>query len=282
MAGRFKVACHLIQWAGEEKANITKVLSEVREAGYEGVEGLEASSPRELVQIAVLAASFNLRVINVGVPQAYRLIDRNEVSPSSLTPWFEKIDYDMTLGNRASEIPSRMRSIFGGLEPREVDFAKAAKSLQYVIEYAQEHGVAPFHHIHLRTMIETKEDADKMLAHAPGLFLLLDTGHLCSAKSDPLAVIGAHGGRIAHVHLKDFHAVEPKTWDHRRSKWDEEGYFAELGKGNMGLNLPRILEALEEIGYDGWISVELDRPWPHSDPFEAAKANREYLKSLGY
>lgn len=282
MTRKFKVACHLIQWMGEEKENLTKVLREVSTAGYDGVEGLEASTPQELVRIGVLAASFNLHIINIGVPQASRWIDRTEASPVSLTPWFEKIDYDITLGNKASEIPARMRSIFGGPEPKEEDFAGAAKSLQYVIGYAQEHGVAPFHHIHLRTMIETKEDADRMLAHAPGLCLLLDTGHLCAARSDPLVVIRAHGSRVAHVHLKDFYAVDPKAWDHRKSKWDEEGHFAELGKGNMGLKFSDILESLEKVDYDGWISVELDRPWPHADPFEAAKANREFLRSLGY
>ena len=42
------------------------------------------------------------------------------------------------------------------------------------------------------------------------------------------------------------------------------------------------LEKLEEVGYDGWVSVELDRPYPPKPAAEAAKSNREYLRSIGY
>jgi len=44
--------------------------------------------------------------------------------------------------------------------------------------------------------------------------------------------------------------------------------------------VPAVLKALEEIGYDGWVSVEPDRA--SMDMAEAAKYNREYLRRLGY
>jgi len=43
-----------------------------------------------------------------------------------------------------------------------------------------------------------------------------------------------------------------------------------------------VLQALETVGYDGWVSAELDSPYPPKPAAEAAKANREYLRQLGY
>lgn len=128
-------------------------------------------------------------------------------------------------------------------------------------------------------MIETVEDAEKLLSACPGLYLLYDTGHLTAARSDALKVFDKLGDRIAHVHLKDFFAKDPKTWDHRKSKWWNDGRFEELGKGNTGLDIKAILKGLESVGYDGWISIEQDQPTHHS-PAETAKINLEYVKSL--
>jgi len=263
MPKEFKIACHLIPWQGEQNRNLEKVLGEVRDAGYEGVEGLSADSPEKLVEIATTAATFGLHIINVGGP-----------SPE------EKIRYNITLGNDAAETPGCRRADFGGFDPTEQDFINAARTLDDITAYAVKHNIKPFHHAHLGTMIETAEDADMLLKHAPNLTLLLDTGHLLAARSDPMAAIKSHGDRIGHVHLKDFWAEDPKRWNHRQNKWWDEGRFAELGKGNMGMNIGEVLQALEEVAYDGWISVELDRA--ERPVTVAAKANRDYLKSLGY
>ena len=88
--------------------------------------------------------------------------------------------------------------------------------------------------------------------------------------------------RIGHVHLKNFHADDPQSWNHRTQKFGEQGRFAELGAGNVGLDIGAVLSALTEVGYEGWVSVELDRPYPPRPPAEAAKVNREYLASIGY
>ena len=50
----------------------------------------------------------------------------------------------------------------------------------------------------------------------------------------------------------------------------------------MGLDVKAVLKGLEEVGFAGWVSVELDRPYPPRPAAEAAKVNREYLRRLGY
>jgi len=94
-----------------------------------------------------------------------------------------------------------------------------------------EHGIKGFHHAHLGTMIETVEDAEHLLAVAPNLWLLFDTGHLLAARSDPMAVFRSEHlrRRIGHVHLKDFHADDLAGWNHRTQRFGERARFAELG-----------------------------------------------------
>lgn len=264
MSVKLRFACHLITWGGEQNQNPEKVLSEVADAGYEGVEGLPIGSAEQLVEMATLAAKYKLHIVNASGP-----------SPK------EGINYNITLGNNASEIPACRRSNFGGPDPTDNDFVKAGESLKEYIQYALEHNIKPFHHAHLWTMIETVEDAEKLLNYAPGLYLLFDTGHLTAAGSKAVKVFDKLADKIAHVHLKDFTANDPKKWNHRKSKWGEEGRFEELGKGNMGLDVKSILQGLVDIGYEGWVSVEQDQPTHHT-PAETAKVNMEYIRSLGF
>ncbi len=260
---QFRIACHLIQFEGRQNTEPEWVLEAVARAGYEGCEGFGPQTPEQLVEIASLAARYGLHIVNTGGP----------------TPE-ERVRYNVTLGNGAVEVPAARRGDYGGPNPTDEDFARAGATLEGTIAVCHEYHVKPFHHAHIGTMIETREDADRMLAATPGLYLLLDTGHLTCAGSDALETLWAHRDRIGHVHLKDFYADDPTTWRWPESKFWEEGRFKELGDGNMGLDVPGVLRALEEIGYDGWVSVELDRA--SMDMAEAAQYNRDYLRRLGY
>jgi len=265
----FKLACHLIQFGGEEKRDLEGVLRAVADTGWEGVEGLGAADAEELVAKATIARRFGLHAVNVH---------------HSGGDAVESVKYNITLGNGAAEVPARARKDWGGDDPSHADFERAARSLDEVLAFCREHRIKGFHHAHLWTMIETVEDAERLLAAAPELWLLYDTGHLVAGRSDPLDVFRSERlrSRIGHVHLKDFHADDPATWNHHSSKFGERGRFAELGRGNMGLDVKAVMKGLESVGYDGWISVELDWPFPPKPAAEAAKANREYLRGLGY
>lgn len=265
---KFRLACHLIQFAGEQQENPEKVLREVAEAGWDGAEGLSVDSADELVEMATLARRFGLHLVNVG-------------SSSSA---IDRVKYNITLGNDAAEVPSLRRGDWGGDTPSDEDVERAARSLDEVLAFCEEYGMKGFHHAHLGTRIETVDDAERLLAAAPNLWLLFDTGHLLAAGSDPMRVFDSERlrGRIGHVHLKDCHADDLATWNHRTQRFGEKARFAELGAGNMGLDVKAVLKGLEEVGYAGWVSVELDRPYPPRPAAEAAKVNREYLRRLGY
>ena len=265
---KFKLACHLIQFAGEQNENPEKVFREVAAAGWDGVEGVSISSSDNLIEMATLASRFGLHLVNVGGHGAA----------------IDAVKYNITLGNDAAEVPGLGRSDWGGDNPTETDFEQAAQTLDEILDFCDQHNIKGFHHAHLGTMIETVEDAEQLMSVAPKLWLLFDTGHLLAAGSDPMQVFDKPilRNRIGHVHLKNFHANDPQSWNHRTQKFGEQGRFAELGVGNVGLDVEAVLSALAEVGYEGWVSAELDRPYPPRPPAEAAKVNREYLASLGY
>ncbi len=263
---KFRLACHLIQFGGEQRENPEKVLREVADAGWDGVEGLGIDSPDALVEMATLARSFGLHIVNAG------------------GAGLDRVRFNIALGNEAAEVPSLRRSEWGGANPSDADFENAARTLDDVLAFCDVHQMKGFHHAHLGTLLETVDDAERLLAAAPLLWLLFDTGHMLAAGSDPMQVFESERlrHRIGHVHLKDCHADNPETWDYRTQRFGEQARFAELGAGNLGLDIKAVLEGLEAVRYGGWVSVELDRPYPPRPPAEAAKVNREYLQSLGY
>jgi len=97
-----------------------------------------------------------------------------------------------------------------------------------------------------------------------------------------VAAVKQFADRIWHVHFKD---CEPKVAaQSRKEDWDgvtsvAHGVFCELGKGEV--NFPAVRDALNAIGYKGWIVVEQDVIPGMGTPKESARRNREYLKSIG-
>ena len=146
------------------------------------------------------------------------------------------------------------------------------------VEYAAERGSIITIHPHLskdrrgKGAIETREDMLRYLDERPGTYGCPDTGHLLLCGSDPIRTIHDLGERCAYVHLKD---IDPAAV----GKADKGGdNFWELGCG--ALDLPGVMKALEEIGFDGWVMVERDRRV--DDYVASAYAMREVLHGLGY
>jgi len=262
--GKFRVACHLIQFGKEFGENPEKVLRDIVAAGYDGVEGIRMEDSARQLELCALAAELGLQQINVGGGD-----------------FLHKARWNAILGTGAAEVPSQRRA--KGAPLSDEDLKAAAAALAEPLAICRRYRLKGFHHAHMGTYIETVEDAQRLLAALPDLWLLYDTGHLLASGSDPLRVFETDiAYRIGHVHLKDFHADDPRTWNYRTDKFNAVGRFAELGQGNFGFDVGAALRGLERIGYEGWVSVELDRPFPVPSAAEAAARNRAYLRSLGY
>jgi inosose dehydratase len=148
----------------------------------------------------------------------------------------------------------------------------------------RESGLRVALHHHGATYVETPAEIDYFLTHSDPevVGLCLDTGHYALGGGDPVQGLYDHAERIALVHFKDF---DPKVLEHAKQKnWTYTqmvgaGLFSELGQGNV--NFAAILNALADINYQGWLVVEQDILPGMGEPFENAKRNRAYLRSLG-
>ncbi len=104
-------------------------------------------------------------------------------------------------------------------------------------------------------------DFVRAVAH-PNFYLLFDSGHIQMRGEDPAAIIRQAGERLGYVHLDDNDGVGDLHWS--------------LLDGVMTADSLRgIFAALDEIGYDGGVSLELSPRLP--DPFAALKASREIV-----
>jgi inosose dehydratase len=123
---------------------------------------------------------------------------------------------------------------------------------------AADKGVLAVLHPHVGTMVETRDDVDRVLAGSQ-IKLCLDTGHLLIGGTDPLQLAREVPGRIAHTHLKDVDAALAARVQAGELTYTEavrEGMYTPLGGGDI--DIAGIVTALRSNGFDGWFVMEQD------------------------
>jgi sugar phosphate isomerase/epimerase len=136
-------------------------------------------------------------------------------------------------------------------------------------------GVRAALHNHMGTPVETQEQLETFLIRSPNTGLILDTAHLAAMGGDPVAVVRAYPERLMALHLKDWLLSDPNA-----SEWYNRGRFCRLGEGNIGLDNRAVLNALREVGYEGWIFVEQDAHL--REPLEDLAESRRFIQAAGF
>ncbi len=145
------------------------------------------------------------------------------------------------------------------------------------VNYAGERGIEIVVHPHVGRggpgtgNVETREDMLRYLDERPGIYACPDTGNLMQCGSDPVQTIRDLGERCRYIHLKDIDLEMAAAGMRGQS-------FCDLGTGD--LDLPGVMQALEEMGFDGWVMVERDRRV--EDYAQSARNMRQALRNLGY
>ena len=231
-----------------------EALRDVAQAGYHGVELFDgnvveyADAPDEL---AGMLNENELRLVGV-------YSGANFIFPDVLDQELWRIERAAAL---AAPLGAEHLVVGGGAQtlhpPDESVYERLGAALERVVEIAHRHGLTASLHPHMTTIIETPEQIDRVLSHT-SIGLCPDTGHVILGGGDPAELIEAHADRIHYVHLKD---VDPET-----------GTFVPLGTGSLALEA--VMDSLRRIGYDAWVTVELDT-W--ADPLTGAKLSRQAL-----
>jgi len=240
----------------KKKGKLSEIFKEVSMTGYEGVEigGNEDNlgSPESLKK---LLKKYNLEIAGFATSVTY-----NPYKPNTLA-YRKSMRY-------ASKIGAKLMMICGGFLPNQrrntysFDYDMFAENLYKAILFAKELGLNCAYHPHRGCIVETIKETKEMIKRIPELQLCPDIAHLEAVGEDAVKFIKKFKKRIIYIHLKDY------SW--------KKDVFTELGKGDSKLDVSECVKELQRIGYNGWLTVELDKTF--RTPYESAKISRRYLK----
>ena len=158
--------------------------------------------------------------------------------------------------------------------------------LRAVDEICGEYGVQQVLHPHVQTVVETRDDVERVLDGCD-VHWCLDTGHLAIGGVDPVAFAREAGERVGHVHLKDVNlAKAPAVLDRSVSIMSavQSGLFTPLGQGDVPI--ADVVETLERQGYRGWYVIEQDTaltaglPPDGAGPITQVRTSLDYLREV--
>ncbi|WP_432561761.1 sugar phosphate isomerase/epimerase family protein [Kineococcus sp. SYSU DK003] len=269
-----RLAYHTITWGGvvghatgvtsvkdlfyRTNGSMAEAVRDIGAAGYEGTEMFDGN----LLDFADHPGTLTDLLDQAGLELVSVYTGANFVYADVLPDELHRI-------RRAAELAATFgagRLVVGGGATRsagiaEQDHDRLGEALDRVTEIAEEHGLEASYHPHLSTIVENPDQLDRLMSRTR-IGFCPDTAHLAAGGGDPAALIRKYPERIRHVHLKDFRP-EP---------------FAFLPLGEGTLDLPDVVAAVRESGYDSWLVVELDEYAGH--PAEAARTSKAYLDRL--
>lgn len=258
-----KVCCGTISWTFKKRPLddslewCRQVLQEVSEAGYEGVEmGTKIEAIGGVDVVRKLLDETGLELVRINADAEVR----------------EKLRMVAACGATVNMVSAGKRGDPGPEGVSSEALKEVGKKLEEEAKISiEEFGIPTGLHNHLWTLAENRHEIDRILEAAPHLHLILDTAHLQAGGGDPIHAVEEYRDRICHVHLKDGHtsifSSNPLTPG-----------FTPLGEGNLKIDIPGCVRALADVGYGGWLGVELDMT---DTPLESNRRSREFLRRLG-
>ena len=160
------------------------------------------------------------------------------------------------------------KSDFGhNLTPAERVFSIREK-LYTPILWAEELGVELLLETH-GIVTDSVENMGKLLdalGHADSVGICLDTGNSWLGCAEPIEFIKTFGKRIKHVHWKDMEA----DWEEKRGSVYGCG-MSVITLGDGVIDLPPIVKALQDVGFDGATTLEIAGPENVKGSFQRLK-----------
>ncbi len=160
-------------------------------------------------------------------------------------------------------------------------WSNLAAGLHELADRLQPLGMKVVLHNHVGTYVETPGETVRLLEETDPAKVgwCLDVGHLAYGGGNAVDLLARYGDRVAHVHLKDvdgglLRRARDEEWSFGAAL--KNYIFPALGAGIA--DIPTVVEALVERGYDGWVVLEQDTT--DGDPQDVARANLEYLRTL--
>lgn len=248
------------------QASIKDNLSLAKKAGFEGVElalngsgelSME-STEKEVLDIKNYATDLGLSLysLSCGLCWDYRLSDDDKANREKAKDMIKKqIDTAYLLGaDTVLVIPGVVNVEFSMPEKKvayDVVYGRALEGLNQLKGYAEQAkvniGLENVWNKFLLSPMEMRDFIDKIGSDYVGSYLDVGNTLYCSYPEDWVRILGK---RIKKVHFKDY----------RVQAGGLHG-FVDLLAGDV--NYPEVVNALEEIGYNDWVSAEMIPNYKH-------------------
>lgn len=245
-----------------KKNTLAEAIDAIADIGYRGVEimaDVPHAYPPEMdpEMTAVLKAQLARRRLTVSNVNAFTLFACGDTyHPTWIDDDFgrrqQRIDHTLGALDLAAALGSRTISLQPGgpLIGTTITRAQAgerfAEGLNRVLPRARDHNITlavePEPGLFIETAAEYLAFKQQFFTDEPLIRMNCDVGHLFCVGEDPAAVIRDHAPHIAHVHLEDIGAN--RVHQH-------------LTPGKGAIDFPSIFQALSDIHYTGWVTVEL-------------------------
>lgn len=144
----------------------------------------------------------------------------------------------------------------------DADFAQFAKVLNGIGAEAADAGVGAVVHPHQKCMVETPADVDRLVAAGVDrrrVGLCVHAAHQLSVGADPYEIYEKHAACVRYAHIGN----------------SSSGKGSFIGEGD--LDQLRLMRALLETGFDGWIIIECGKEGV--SPADYARRSTDYLKA---
>jgi inosose dehydratase len=267
--GNPKFAYTVWQWGTDNKDQFIQSLRDIAEAGYEYFESVKAA-------INVFngdAAGFMALCREYGAKPNGFYFHLNGQWANDVVDVKDKLPFMAACGI------NRMNVQATGVTGRpatqdELDYD--LKAINAIAAMAKEYGILPCLHPHYNTTVMYESEIDFIMNNTDPALVAFgpDTAHMTAGGCDPVKVIAKYADRVKFTHLKDI------TKDGVEAAGMQAGVevysnFRELGEGIV--DFPSIFRILDSVGYDGFLTAELDRS--RFGNKESAITSMKYLKA---
>jgi inosose dehydratase len=268
------------------------VLKQCADAGYKGIElGPVGFMPEDPVELGEGLAEHDLELIGGVVFRPYH-------DPNA---WGDVLDGTVRTCKALAAHGAQHLVLIDSISPRRAPTAGRAGEAEQMdkVEWTAyrdrikesakigvDHGLTVGIHAHAAGFMDFEPELERLLDEVDDSILKIcfDTGHHSYAGFDPVAFMKRHMDRISYMHFKDIDPVVKADVVAKRTDFYTacgQGIFCNLGQGDV--DFAAVRQVLLDNKFEGWCTVEQDcDPSMPGTPMEDAKANREYLQSIGF
>ncbi len=272
----FRCSCHQITWGDR----LVEALDDIASFGYAGTETFGTV----VAEYAGRAGDFQAMLEARGL-RLSALYGGGALHDAAAQG--EAIEQNLAIVRFLHELGSDRLVIGPGRrdgKPSAADIRRLAAGAREVAAAARDLGVVIGVHPHWNSVIQDRDEIQAFFDTADTALvkLALDPAHVAKAGGDPVEVASTYRDLLVYMHVKDY--VPELDVDAPETASSQEhapriAFFGELGTGVV--DLPALLDVARAAGYDGWLTVELDRS--QTTPRQSLEANSRYLtERLGF